>query len=149
MLIVENGSVAWDAGPMVTVAQADAYASDRGWTEWAALDEARKSAAILDASTYVRSVYRPPAKVSDATEDQISGAVIEASRLAVSAPLMGGADAGKRVRRSVKAGSVAVEYEGTSTGDLNKARLALVIAMLRAAGAYAIGSGVNVRLAKS
>lgn len=149
MLSVENGTVAWDLGPMVTVEDADTYAAARGWADWSALAGPRKSAAILDASTYVRSAYRPPARVGEAVEAQIKDAVIEAARLALAAPLLGGAEAGKRARKSVKAGSVAVEYDGASSGDLNKARLALVTAMLRAAGVYAIGAGVNVRLAKS
>jgi len=149
MLSVENGTVAWDLGPMVTVEDADTYAVARGWADWSALAEPRKSAAILDASTYVRSAYRPPARTGEAVEAQIKDAVIEAARLALAAPLLGGAEAGKRARKSVKAGSVAVEYDGASSGDLNKARLALVTAMLRAAGVFAIGAGVNVRLAKS
>lgn len=150
MLNVENGAVAWDLDPMVTVEQADDYATVRGWSDWAALTEPRKAAAILDASTYVRSVYSPPAKVCDAVAVAvINAAVIEAARLSLTGPLLGGAEAGKRVRKSVKAGSVAVEYDSASAGDLNKARMALVTAMLRFAGVYAVGAGVNVRLAKS
>lgn len=149
MLSGENGTVSWGYAPMVTVEEADTYANDRGWADWSVLAEARKTAAILDASTYVRSAYRPPARVGEAVEAQIKDAVIEAARLSLTSPLLGGADAGKRIRKSVKAGSVVVEYDGASTGDLNKARLALVTAMLRAAGVYAVGVGVNVRLAKS
>lgn len=149
MLSVENGMVAWGLGPMVTVADADTYATARGWADWSALAEPRKSAAILDASTYVRSAYRPPARVGEAVEAQIKDAVIEAARLSLTGPLLGGAKAGTRARKSVKARSVAVEYESASASDLNKARLALVSAMLRAAGVFAIGAGVNIGLAKS
>lgn len=148
MLVVENGVVSWPAGPLATAEQADAYATARGWSDWAAAD-ARKAGAILDASNFVRSSYRPPAKVTEAIEAQIADAVIEAARLSLSAPLLGGDAAGQRARKSIKAGSVAVEYETAASADLRAARTALVTAMLRAAGVYAVGSGVNVRLAKS
>lgn len=49
----------------------------------------------------------------------------------------------------MKAGSVAVEYETSSAESRSAARLALVASLLRYAGVNAIGSGVNVRLAKS
>lgn len=149
MLIVENGAVSWPAGPLATVAEADAYATARGWSDWAALTPERKSGAILDASTFVRAAYRPPAKATTAVEEQISEAVIEAARLSLTSPLIGGDKAGQAARKSVKAGSVAVEYEATSAETRNAARLALVTGLLRYAGVSAIGSGVNVRLAKS
>jgi|GEM_PF-772262 len=148
-MVVENGVVRWSADPLATAEQADAYAEARGWSDWAALTGPRKSAAILDASTFIRSSYRPPAVVSDAVEAQIADAAIEAARLSLSGPLLGGDAAGQRARKSVKAGSVAVEYESASSRDLRTARTALVSAMLRAAGVYEVGSGVNVRLAKS
>lgn len=149
MLVVENGVVSWPLGPLATVDQADAYAQARGWSDWTVLAPERKSGAILDASTFVRSSYRPPAQVSETIEAQIADAVVEAARLSLSAPLLGGDAAGQRARKSVKAGSVAVEYETATSADLRAARTALVTAMLRAAGVYAVGSGVNVRLAKS
>lgn len=149
MLIVEDGIVAWPSGPMATVDQADAYAAARGWSDWTVLTPERKSGAILDASTYVRSAYRPPAGVTEAIEDQITDAVIEAARLSLTSPLLGGDAAGQRARKSVKAGSVAVEYETATSADLRAARTALVTAMLRAAGVYPAGSGANVRLIKS
>lgn len=149
MLVVENGVVSWPVGPLATVQQADAYAQARGWSDWAALTAERKSGAILDATTFVRSSYRPPAKVSEAAEAQIADAVIEAARLSLTSPLLGGDAAGQRARKSAKAGSVAVEYETATSADLRAARTALVTAMLRAAGVYAVGSGINVRLARS
>lgn len=149
MLIVENGAVSWPAGPLATVDQADAYAQARGWSDWAALTPEQKSGAILDASSYVRASYRPPANVSAAVEEQISEAVIEAARLSLTSPLIGGDKAAQAARKSVKAGSVAVEYETSSAESRSAARLALVAGLLRYAGAYPIGSGVNVRLAKS
>jgi hypothetical protein len=149
MLIVENGEVNWPSGPLVTADQADAYAAARGWSDWAALTAERKSGAILDASTYVRASYRPPAEASPSVEGQISEAVIEAARLSLTSPLIGGDKAGQAARKSVKAGSVAVEYEASSSESRNAARLALVAGLLRYAGVFAIGSSTNVRLAKS
>lgn len=148
MLVVENGVVSWPLGPLATAEQADAYATARGWADWAAAD-ARKAGAILDVSTFVRSAYRPPAKVTEAIEAQIADAVVEAARLSLTSPLLGGDAAGQRARKSVKAGSVSVEYETATSADLRAARTALVTAMLRAAGVHAVGSGVNVGLAKS
>ena len=148
MLVFENGVVSWPLGPLATVEQADAYAAARGWSDWAVQPE-RKAGAILDASTFIRSAYRPPAKITEAVESQISDAVIEAARLSLTSPLLGGDAAGQRARKSVKAGSVAVEYENATWADLRAARTALITAMLRAAGVFMIGSGVNVKLAKS
>lgn len=148
MLVFENGVVSWPLGPFATVEQADAYATARGWSDWAVQPE-RKAGAILDASTFIRSAYRPPAKITEAVESQISDAVIEAARLSLTSPLLGGDAAGQRARKSVKAGSVAVEYETATSADLRAARTALITAMLRAAGVFMIGSGVNVKLAKS
>lgn len=149
MLVVENGVVSWPVGPLATVEQADAYAQARGWSDWAARTAERKSGAILDASTYVRASYRPPAKVCTSVERQISEAVIEAARLSLTSPLIGGDKAGQAARKSVKAGSVAVEYEASSAESRSAARLALVAGLLRYAGVFAIGSSTNVRLAKS
>jgi hypothetical protein len=87
--------------------------------------------------------------LSAAVEEQISEAVIEAARLSLTSPLIGGDKAAQAARRSVEAGSVAVEYETSSAESRSAARLALVTGLLRYAGVYAIGSGVNVRLAKS
>lgn len=149
MLIVENGVVSWPPAPLATVDQADVYAQARGWSDWAAITPERKSGAILDASTFIKASYRPPVKDTNAIEAQIADATIEAARLSLSGPLLGGNAAGQRAKRSVKAGSVAVEYAEASTSDLLAARLALVTALLRAVGVHAIGAGANVRLAKS
>lgn len=109
MLVVENGTVSWPDGPLATVVEADAYAEARGWADWAALADEKKSAAILDATTFITASYRPPALASDAVEKSIRAAAIEAARLAFKAPLIGGEAAGQRGKKSVKAGSVAVE----------------------------------------
>lgn len=139
---------AWTLDPLATVEQADAYATARGWADWSIQPE-RKTAALLDASTYIKACYRAPAATTEAVDEMISEAAIEAARLSLSGPLIGGNAAGQRARKSVKAGSVAVEYDTASTKDLTAARTALVTAMLRAAGVYLVGGGINVRLAKS
>lgn len=149
MLVIENGTVRWPVGPMVEVDDADAYASARGWTDWAALAQPRKTAAVLDASTYVRASFAPPARADEATEGTIQEAVIEAARLSLTGPLIGGDAAGKAARRSVKAGSVSVEFDAQSPEALRSARLALVTSLLRSAGVLSAGQSANVRLAKS
>lgn len=131
---------------LTTVAQADAYATARGWADWLALTAVRKGAAILDASTFVRVSYLPPATQSMAGDTAIADAVAEAARLSLSAPLLGGEAAGKPAKRRVKAGSVEVEYAEAS--DLRRDRLALVDALLLAAGARPAG-GLNVRLVRA
>lgn len=140
---------AWPLDPLATVEQADAYATARGWADWSPLTPERKAGALLDASTYIKACYRPPVSASEAVDGQIADAAIEAARLSLTAPLIGGNAAGQRARKSVKAGSVAVEYDTGSAKDLSTARLALVMAMLRAVGVYLVGAGVNVRLSKS
>ncbi|WP_295198729.1 hypothetical protein [uncultured Brevundimonas sp.] len=149
MLVVENGVVRWSTDPLATVEQADAYAGQRLWADWSALLPEQKVAAILDASSFIRSSFRAPAVATDAIEAQISEAAIEAARLSLTSPLIGGHTAGQRAKTSVKAGSVAVEFEKVSTRDLRTARLSLVTALLRAAGVLGTGGGVNVALSKS
>lgn len=149
MLVVENGVVGWSSDPLATVEQADDYASARLWADWSALQPAQKTAAILDASSFIRSSFRAPSVATDAIKTQISEAAIEAARLALTSPLLGGSAAGQQVRRSFKAGSVAVDYETSSAAERRTARLALVTALLRAAGVYPVSGGANIKLSKS
>lgn len=148
MMLIEGGAVAWSADPLATVIGANAYATARGWADWLVLNEARKAAAILDASAYVRVSFTAPQITGAAVDAAVSNAVIEAARLTLTGPLLGGDLAGSRAQKAVRAGSVSVEYESGSTASLRNARLALVNGMLRAAGAYGAG-GLNVRLVRS
>ena len=133
---------------LATVEQVTAYATARGWSDWAALTLEQKTAAVLNASTFVRVSYRAPQTISAAVDQAVTDAVAEAARLSLTGPLLGGSDAGKAAKRRVQAGSVSVEYADRSTASLRGDRLALVNAMLVAAGARSL-SGVDVPLQRA
>lgn len=146
---VIDGVSAWSTDPLSATSDVTAYATARGWADWASAAAGARDAAVLEASTYVRAAWKPPAQYSQGQDDAIQDSVAEIARLALSGPLLGGNDAGKRARTSVKAGSVAVTYAEGQATDLQRQRLSLASLMLQAAGAILRGGGVNVRLAKS
>jgi hypothetical protein len=57
-LLVETGQGGSDSESLASVADADAYASNRGLTAWAALVTADKEAALRRASDYLTQTYR-------------------------------------------------------------------------------------------
>ncbi|WP_404415532.1 hypothetical protein [Brevundimonas vesicularis] len=138
------GLYAWTSDPLATVEQADAYALARGWTDWLALTEERRSSALLDASTYIKATYSAPYPVTASMELAIQSAAIEAARLSLTSPLIGG-DVDPAIK-SVKAGSAAVEFEASAKA--RSSRLALVAALLRSVGIQG-GSTINVPLRKA
>lgn len=146
MLVLEDGVVSWGSDPLATVEQADAYATARGWSDWAALNPTQKAVAILDASTYVKAVYRPPLNIYTTTDEQVSNATIEAARLTLTGPLMGVAEDPQVLREKV--GPIEVQYAERKAGDDRRARLALVVAILRAAGVRG-ASTLNHALSKA
>lgn len=146
MLVFEDGVVIWGSDPLATVEQADAYAEARGWSDWAALTPEQKAVAILDASTYVKAVYRPPLTIYTTTNDQIANAIIEAARLTLTGPLLGVPEDPQVLREKV--GPIEVEYAERKAGDARRSRLALIFAMLRAAGVRG-ASSINVVLLKA
>lgn len=136
----------WSSGALVPTADVTTYGAARGWADWLAATDGAKDAAVLDASTWVRAVWTAPAEYDADDDAVISDAIAEASRLALSGPLMGGATSAQRTR--VQAGSVSVEYAQTSARSLSNDRLSLVNAMLRSAGATGFSS-INARLLKA
>lgn len=146
---VTDGVPAWTSGALTDEPRATAYATARGWTDWAGASKPAREAAIMEASTYVRAAWKPPAAYSETQDNSIQDGVTEAARLALTAPLIGGNDAGKAARKRVKAGSVEVENAEATAVDLQRQRLSLASLLLQAAGAVLRGSGANVRLAKS
>lgn len=139
----------WTTGALVATADATTYATARSWADWAAATSGAKDAAILEASTWLRAFWRPPCEYDEDADAQIEDAVIEASRLSLSAPLMGGNDAALPVKIREKIGPLEDEWEPVNAQRLRNDRLALINAMLRAAGARGGAGGVNVSLAKS
>lgn len=145
LLVGHGRSVAWTDEPLATVQQADDYASARVWSDWAALSEAQKTAAILDASTFIKVTYTART-LTLAQEAQVTAAAIEAARLSLSGPLIGAVEDPQVLKESMKGFST--EYAEVKPGSANTARLALVSALLRSAGLSG-GSSVNVPLRKA
>lgn len=139
----------WATGPMTDLARADAYASARGWVDWGLADDAKRQAAIMDASTWVRAAWIAPKLVTEEQDGTIQDGVTEAARLALAGPVFGGENAGKQTRTSVKAGSVAVTMAEQKATDLQRQRLSLASLLIQSAGALMRGASINVRLAKS
>lgn len=136
----------WSSDPLATVQQADDYASARGWSDWAALQTAQKSAAILDASTFIKATYQPPRRLSASQSDLIVSATVEAARLALSGPLIGAVEEPQVLREKLK--DLETTYAEAKPGAARTSRLALVSALLRSAGLRG-GSTINVPLRKA
>lgn len=149
-----------------SVAEADAYASARGWTDWAAASTAAKEAALLESTAYLDATYRWPGSLADiaqvlgwpradaydregrtltGTPAAVVSAAIEAARLALTAPLIGGS-ADAAVTRE-KVGPLEVEYQQTAAWVLRDQRLAWVASLLRSISG--IGSGTSIRLMRA
>lgn len=140
------GAPEWSSDPLATVQQADDYASARGWSDWAALQQGQKSAAILDASTFIKVTYQPPRRLSASQSDLIVSATVEAARLALSGPLLGAVEEPQVLREKLK--DLETTYAEAKPGAARTSRLALVSALLRSAGLRG-GSTVNVPLRKA
>lgn len=142
-LVVQNGKVVWSSSPLVLTADANAYAAARGWTDWAAAVTAGTAdAAILDASTFIRAYYGPPSALTAEAELSATSAVIEAARLALASPLLGGDQSTQAVIRE-KVGPLETQYAAPrDPSAVRDDRLALVTALLIAAGARPL-SGIN------
>lgn len=150
-----------------TLAEADAYAAARGWTDWAEASEPAKEGGLRDATNYIVANARWPGRVVDleqvgpfprtglkdvegrtitGTPGAVKSATIEAARLSLSAPLLGGASDPIVIREKVD--TIEVAYAEQKAADLRRDRLAWVWSLLRSAGAKQAG-GVNVALSKA
>lgn len=151
-----------------TLAEADAYAAARSWTDWDALTDAQKEARLTDAATYLDTSYtwkgaitstaqvmswprtgvvdserRPIA--SDAYPEKLKAAQIEFARLASTALVTN--DAQGEVK-SIQAGSVGITFKDSQTvGEAAKYRS--IDRLLT--GLYVARAGLlrNVRLGKA
>lgn len=153
---------------LASLAEADAYAAQRGWEDWAAASELTREGALRDATNYVVANARWPGRLASldqvlpfprvglkdaegriitGTPAAVKNATIEAARLSLSAPLMGGPSEPIVIRERVE-GAVEVEYAEQKAADLRRDRLAWVWSLLRSAGATRVG-GVNVPLLKA
>lgn len=147
MLTVGNGALlTWSDNPLATLEQAEAYATDREWTDWLALSPGRATAAILDASTFIKVTYRPPSVYSTPQATLIQNAAIEAARLSLASPLIGVVEEPQILKERLK--DLSTDYAEVKPGSAQTSRLALVSAMLRAAGLSG-GSTINVPLRKA
>lgn len=146
MLAYCGRSVVWSDEPLATVQQADDYAAAREWSDWAALSEAKKTIAILDASTFIKVSYSPSRVLTARESDLVTSAAIEAARLSLTAPLIGGVEEPQILKEGMK--GFTTEYAEMKPGAANTSRLALVSGLLRSAGLSG-GSTVNVPLRKA
>lgn len=146
MLASSGRSVVWSDDPLATVQQADDYAAAREWSDWAALSEAKKTTAILDASTFIKVSYSPGRLLTDRETALVVSATVEAARLSLTAPLIGGVEEPQVLKEGMK--GFTTEYAEVRPGSASIARLALVSALLRSAGLSG-GSTVNVPLRKA
>lgn len=140
------GVVEWSPDPLATVEQADAYASARGWSDWAALQPGQKTVALLDASTFIKVTYSPPLRLTASQTDLIVSATVEAARLALSGPLIGAVEEPQVLEERLK--DLQTKYAEVKPGSARTSRLALVSALLRSAGLRG-GSTINVPLRKA
>lgn len=151
-----------------TVAESVTYATARGWTDWTEAELATQEAKLREATDYITFSTRWPGRLVDSaqvlpfprsglydregryiegTPAAVKSATIEAARLALSGPLIGGAAEGQVVIRS-KVGPIEEEFsEPRAASDVRRDRLAFVMMLLRGAGA--IIGGVNIPLQKS
>lgn len=146
MVVGDGSTIAWTADSLATTVQADAYATARGWVDWLALSPEQKAIAILDASTFIKVSYRPPWSYTTAQLTLIQNAAIEAARLTLTGSLIGAVEEPQVLRDKLE--GLETEYAEVKPGSAATARLALVVAMLRAAGLSGGGS-LNVPLRKA
>lgn len=169
-----------DAAPLpagltfATLAEANARADMLGWTDWQAASNGKRKAALIEAADYIVTLYRwPQSYVADSTQAlpwprayaydregrqitgtpaQVKTANIEAARLALGGPLLGGGSATpeRGIKSEDVAGIIKTVYDDLPAADqLRLDRFAYVHALLRATGATGGTNSVNVRLSKS
>lgn len=157
MLIVEDGTGKADAEAYISVADADTYFADRGYTLWAGLSEAEKEQALRRACDYMEGVFASrwygdrasttqalswPRTGTDYDSDvvpvQVKRANAELAFRAAQGELL--ADQGAQVK-SEQVGPISVEY---AEGARQSTRYAAVEAMLASAGLIAGGSTIKV-----
>lgn len=136
----------WTGEPLATIQQADNYAEPRGWADWLALQDAQKTAALLDATTFITATYAAPRRLAPSQEALITNAAIEAARLTLSGPLIGVVQEPQILKEGMK--GFVTEYAEQKAGAAFASRLSLVSALLRSAGLCG-GSTINVPLRKA
>ncbi len=68
--VVETGAGLSNANSYASVAAADAYNADRGFTDWAALTTSEKQVSLIRATDYLEATYRAAWKGYRKTQDQ-------------------------------------------------------------------------------
>jgi hypothetical protein len=135
-MITENGTGLSNADSYVTLAEADAYALARNWTDWNGSNQ-HKEAALITATAYIDASYRfkgellvltqalafPRTGVTDQEGRPLTGvpvnvksATIELARQAHTRPLVATPETAAIKRKMVKAGSVETETEYAVNG---------------------------------
>lgn len=148
-LIVQTASGVTGADSYVSLADADQRATDLGWADWLAATTGAREAALRNATLYIDLTYGPAFVGSASTAlawprngalpAVVKEATIFAARAALTRPLFADPTAGRAAKRSVRAGSVAVEYADSSTAELERERLGFLTRMLAPVLAFAEG----------
>lgn len=153
----------------VTLAEADAYAALRAWTDWDALADPVKEARLVDAVTYLDTSYTWKGKIAstsqalswprtgvvdgegrslaaDAYPKGLKAAQIELARLSVAGPLVTNDTQGEV--KSIQAGSVGITFKDAQTVS-EGAKYRTIDRLL--IGLYVARAGVlrNIRLSKA
>ena len=150
---VETGAGLSDANAYAAVADADAYALDRGITSWASATTAQKQVALIDATLFLDATYRFVGTRTSATQalawprtgaaDQHDGneiasnaipivlkrAVCELAVKALAASLLQDQERGGMID-SVKVGPVAVSYAAGAPAGVTYAITGLLKGLL-------------------
>jgi len=169
--IVEDGTVVPDANSYATVAEAEDYATDRLYTSWTSASSGKEEA-LIRATAAIDAMYGgrfPGYKVSgrdqslewprqaayddednliaaDEVPIEIKQAVYEAAvrELAVPGSMMPDLERGGGIR-SLRAGSVAIEYSDTATVTTTYSLINGILAPLLVTGSGGGMFGVAVR----
>lgn len=153
---------------IATRAESIDYATKRGWSDWLGLSGDAQDAALRDGSDYIVSVTTWPGTVASSTQigpfprvgwtdrerrpitgtpDQAKAANIEAARLSLAGPLVGGAQSPALIRKKV--GQIEREFAAPkSAAQVAADRLANVHALIRSIGGK-ISGGSTVAISKS
>lgn len=157
-----------DGESLATRTEAIDYATKRGWTDFLALDGDVQDARLRDGYDYIAAKTTWPGRLADTaqvgpfprvgmtdregrvvigTPDQAKSANIEAARLAIAGPLMGGAQQQAVIRKKI--GPIEKEFADPLSADqVRRDRLAYVHSLIRAAGGK-LADGGSVTISKA
>jgi hypothetical protein len=163
---VETGTGSATSNSYATVAEADTYFLDRNIADWAALDNAVKQAALIEATSYINNNYYltgcypnnedqalqvPCSGLVDCNskiyEDNEIPAKLKEAVLIAAKQFSEGTklnDPIERATKSEKAGSVAVEYMDGATSQAIQSEINSIMNFLTCGNVSISGTSINV-----